>query len=74
MKTLRYSETSKTVYHLTLRPIAGDTNLKSPVLGRMISERAPVTGMYTLFTAAEVLANTKLGGDQFQILVPVTEN
>jgi hypothetical protein len=69
MKTLQCSETSKPVYHLTLRSIAGDT-----VLGRMISERGLVTGMYTPFTAAEVLANAKLGGDQFQILVPGAEN
>jgi hypothetical protein len=40
----------------------------------MISESAPVTGMYTLFTAAEVLANTKLGSLQLQILVPDAEN
>jgi hypothetical protein len=44
------------------------------MLGRKISGRAPDTGMYTLFTAAEVLANMKLGGDQFQILVPGAEN
>jgi hypothetical protein len=73
MKTLRYSKTSRTVYHLALRSIAGDPNLKS-VLGRTITERAPVTGMYTLSTAAEVLANTNLGVDQFQILVPGAEN
>jgi hypothetical protein len=40
----------------------------------MISESAPVTVMYTLFTAAEVLANTKLDGDQLQILVPGAES
>jgi hypothetical protein len=44
------------------------------MLGRKISGLAPGTGMYTLFTAAEVLANMKLGGDQYQVLVPGAEN
>jgi hypothetical protein len=74
MNALGYSETSRTVYHLTLRSTAGDSNLRTPVLDPMISETAPVTGMYTLFTTEEVLANTKLGGDQFQIVVPCAEN
>ena len=74
MKALQSSETSGTVYHLTLRNTAGDTNLQTAVLSRMISKRALVTGMYTRFTAGEMLANTILGGDKFQILVPGGEN
>jgi hypothetical protein len=55
------------IYRLTLYNITGDMNLQNSILGRMISKRAPVIKMYTLFGAKAVLANTNVSGDQFQI-------